>query len=92
VEFAAKEAATKKLMAAERRAARELEEKATCDTDYPTWQAYWRQRREEAKVAMAAKRAAMASARKETASQPSQPRVFIDLSDDGPSTSGGGGL
>jgi hypothetical protein len=48
VEFAAKEAAAKKLMAAERRAARELEEKAACDAGYPAWQAYWQWRREEA--------------------------------------------
>jgi hypothetical protein len=40
---------------------------------------------------MAAKRAATASARKEGMSQPSQPRVFIDLGNDGPSTTGGGG-
>jgi hypothetical protein len=38
VEFAAKEAAAKRLMAAEQRAARELEEKATCDDGYPAWQ------------------------------------------------------
>jgi hypothetical protein len=37
VEFAAKEAAAKMLIAAERRAARELEEKAVCDTGYPAW-------------------------------------------------------
>jgi phosphopantetheinyl transferase (holo-ACP synthase) len=48
VEFAAKEAAAKKLMADERRAARELEEKAACDAGYPAWQAYWQWRREEA--------------------------------------------
>jgi hypothetical protein len=48
VEFAAKEAATKRLMAAERCAPRELEEKAACDVGYPTWLAYWRRRREEA--------------------------------------------
>jgi hypothetical protein len=35
VEFSAKEAAAKKLMAAERQAARELEEKAACDAGYP---------------------------------------------------------
>jgi hypothetical protein len=35
VEFVAKEAAAKKLMVAERRAARELEEKAACDAGYP---------------------------------------------------------
>jgi hypothetical protein len=40
---------------------------------------------------MEVKRATMASARKETASQPSQSWVFIDLSDDGPSTSGSAG-
>jgi hypothetical protein len=39
----------------------------------------------------AAKRAAVALARKETTSQPSQPWVFIDLGDDGTSTSGGTG-
>jgi hypothetical protein len=37
VEFAAKEAAAKKLMAAERQAAREIKEKASCDASYPTW-------------------------------------------------------
>jgi hypothetical protein len=36
MEFAAKEAATKKLMAAEWRAARELEEKVACAASYPT--------------------------------------------------------
>jgi hypothetical protein len=45
VEFAAKEAATKKLMAAERRAARELEEIAAYNAGCPAWQAYWRWRR-----------------------------------------------
>jgi hypothetical protein len=40
-------------------------------------------------VAATAKRAAAASARKETMRQPSQLRVFINLSNDGPSTSGG---
>jgi hypothetical protein len=89
VEFAAKEAAAKRLMAAERRAARDLEEKAACDAGYPAWQAYWRRRREKAEVATVAKRAAAMSARKETTSQSSQPRVFIDLGDDDPSTSGG---
>jgi hypothetical protein len=78
-------------MVAERRATRDLEEKAACDTGYPAWQAYWRRCREEAEAVMAAKRAAAASARKETTSQPSQPQVFIDLSDDNPSTSGGAG-
>jgi hypothetical protein len=39
LEFSAKEAATKRLMAAERRATRELEEKAACDAGHPTWQA-----------------------------------------------------
>jgi hypothetical protein len=91
VEFAAKEAAAKKLMAAERRAARKLKEKAACAAGYPAWQACWRRRREEAEAAMAAKRATMASTRKQTASQPSQPRVFINLSGDSPSTSGGAG-
>jgi hypothetical protein len=90
VEFAAKKVAAKKLMAAERRATRKLKEKAACAASYPAWQAYWRRRREEAEEAMVAKSAATASARKETASQPFQPRVFIDLSDDGPSTSGAG--
>jgi hypothetical protein len=37
VEFAAKEAAAKRLMAAERRAPRELEEKMACDAGYPAW-------------------------------------------------------
>jgi hypothetical protein len=60
-----------------------------CDAGYSAWQAYWRQRKKEAEAAIATKRAATASTRKETASQPSQSRVFIDLSDDGPSTSGG---
>jgi hypothetical protein len=41
VEFAAKEAASKRLMAGERFAARELEEKAVCDAGYPSWQTYW---------------------------------------------------
>jgi hypothetical protein len=90
VEFAAKEAAAKKLMAAERRAARELEEKVACDAGYPAWQAYWRRCREEAEAAAVAKRTATAVARKEATSQPSEPRVFVDLSDDGPSTSGAG--
>jgi hypothetical protein len=40
---------------------------------------------------MTAKRAATTSARKEATNQPSQPRVFVDLSDDGPSTSGSAG-
>jgi hypothetical protein len=40
VEFAAKEAATKRLKAAERRAAREFEEKAVCKAGYPAWKAY----------------------------------------------------
>jgi hypothetical protein len=88
-EFAIKEAAARELMLAERRAARELKEKAACDAGYPTWQAYWRGHREDAEAAMAAKRAAMVSARKETMSQPSQGPIFIDLNDDGPSTSGG---
>jgi hypothetical protein len=35
VEFTAKEVVTKKLMAAERRAAMELEEKAACNVGYP---------------------------------------------------------
>jgi hypothetical protein len=43
----------------------------------------------EAEAATATKRAAMTSARKEAMSQPSQPWVFVDLSNDGPSTSGG---
>jgi hypothetical protein len=88
VEFAAKEAAAKKLMAAERQAARELEEKAACDAGYPAWQAYWRWHREEAKAAAATKRATTAATRKEAMNQPSQPRVFVDLSDDDPSTNG----
>jgi hypothetical protein len=67
----------------------ELEETAACDAGYPTWQAYWRQCREEVKAATMMKRLALVSARKETTSQPSQTRVFIDLGDDGPSTSGG---
>jgi hypothetical protein len=46
VEFAAKEAAAKKLMAAEQRAATELEENAAFYAGYPTWQVYWRWRRE----------------------------------------------
>jgi hypothetical protein len=54
-----------------------------------TWHAYWRWRREEAEEATATKRAAMASARKEAMSQPSQSCVFIDLGYDGPLTSGG---
>jgi hypothetical protein len=91
VEFAAKEAAAKNLMAVERRATRELEEKAACTAGYPSWQAYWRQRREEAEATMEAKRPAMVSARKEMASQPSKQRLFIDLSNDDPSTSGGPG-
>jgi hypothetical protein len=62
-----------------------------CDAIYPAWQAYWRQRREEPKAVMMAKRAAVALARKEATNQPSQPQVFIDLGDDGPSTSGGAG-
>jgi hypothetical protein len=37
---------------------------------------------------MVAKRAPAVSARKETMSQPSQSRVFIDLGDDGSSTRG----
>jgi hypothetical protein len=37
VEFAAKETSAKRLMSAEWRAARELEEKAVCDTGYPAW-------------------------------------------------------
>jgi uncharacterized membrane protein len=37
VEFASKEAAAKRLIAAKRRAARDLEEKAVCDTSYPAW-------------------------------------------------------
>jgi hypothetical protein len=37
MEFASKEAAAKRLIAAKRRAARDLEEKAVCDTSYPTW-------------------------------------------------------
>jgi hypothetical protein len=37
VEFASKEAAAIRLIAAERRAARDLEEKAVCDTSYPVW-------------------------------------------------------
>jgi hypothetical protein len=37
VEFTDKEAAAKRLMAAERRAAREIEEKAACNADYPAW-------------------------------------------------------
>jgi hypothetical protein len=41
VEFATKEAAAKRLMVTKRQYARELEEKATCDAGYPTWQAYW---------------------------------------------------
>jgi hypothetical protein len=40
---------------------------------------------------MVAKRVAVVSAMKETTSQPSQPRVFIDLGDDGPLTSDGAG-
>jgi hypothetical protein len=40
---------------------------------------------------MMVKRVATVSARKEAMSQSSQPRVFVDLSDDGPSTSGGAG-
>jgi hypothetical protein len=79
------------LIAAEWRAARELEEKAACDTGYPAWQAYWLRHREEAKAATTAKRVAAVSAKKETTSQPSQPHVFIDLGDNGPSTSGGAG-
>jgi hypothetical protein len=88
-EAAAKEAAAKRLIAAERRATREPEEKAACDAGYPAWHAYWRRRREEAKEATATKRAAMASARKEAMSQPSQSCVFIDLGYDGPLTRGG---
>jgi hypothetical protein len=91
VEFAAKEAATKKLMAVERRATRELEEKAACDVGYPAWQAYWRWHREEAEAVTTVKRAATALARKEATSESSQPQLFINLSDDGPSTSGGAG-
>jgi hypothetical protein len=89
VEFAAKQAAAKILMVAEWRATRELEEKAACDAGYPVWQAYWQRRREEAEAATSAKRAT--TARKETTSQPSQPRVFINIGDDGPSTSGDAG-
>jgi hypothetical protein len=91
VEFAAKEAAAKRLMAAEQCTARELEEKAVCDAGYPAWQAYWPRRREHTEAARAAKWAVVASARKETTSQPSQPWVFIDLGDDAPSTCGGVG-
>jgi hypothetical protein len=40
MEFTAKEAAAKKLMVAERGATRELEQKAVCDSGYPTWKAY----------------------------------------------------
>jgi hypothetical protein len=42
-------------MAAERRAARELEEKAACDAGYSAWQVYWQRCREEAKASKAAK-------------------------------------
>jgi hypothetical protein len=70
LEFATKEAATKKLMVAKRRATRELEEKAACDAGYPAWQAYWQQRREEAEAAIEAKRVVVASARKEATNQP----------------------
>jgi hypothetical protein len=65
VEFAAKDAAAKKLMAAKQRAARELEEKVACDAGYPVRQAYWRRRIEEAEAAAAAKRAATTAAWKE---------------------------
>jgi hypothetical protein len=68
-------------MAAERRASRDLEEKAAWNEGYPAWQAYCRQCREEAKAA---------SAKKEAMSQPSQPRVVIDPGD-GALTSGGAG-
>jgi hypothetical protein len=40
VEFAAKEAATKQLMAAERRAARELEENTAYNAGCLAWQAH----------------------------------------------------
>jgi hypothetical protein len=40
VEFAANDAAAKRLIATKRRAARELEEKEACNTGYPAWQAY----------------------------------------------------
>jgi hypothetical protein len=62
-----------------------------CAAGYLAWQACWRQRREEAEAAMAAKRAMTSSARKKMVSQPSQPRVFINLNGDSPSTSGGAG-
>jgi hypothetical protein len=55
VEFAAKEVAAKRLMAAKRQATRELEEKASYYTSYFAWQAYWRRRREEAGAAKASK-------------------------------------
>jgi hypothetical protein len=40
VEFAKKEAASKRLMASKRRAVRELEEKVMADAAYLAWQAY----------------------------------------------------
>jgi hypothetical protein len=46
---------------------------------------------EQTNATEAAKRDAATSARKETMSQPSQPRDFIDQGDYGPSTSGGAG-
>jgi hypothetical protein len=71
VEFAEKKAAPKKLMAAERRATGDLEEKAAYNAGYPAWQAYWQRHREEAKAATAAKRVAAEAARREAAIQPS---------------------
>jgi hypothetical protein len=62
VEFAAKEAATKQLMAAERRAARELEEITAYNAGCLAWQAHWRWRREEVEAGTAAKRVGEASA------------------------------
>jgi hypothetical protein len=88
VEFAAKEAAAKKFMMAERRAVRELEVKTVCNASYPTWQAYKRQCREEAEATTATKRAAATSAGREATSQPpNQPQVFINLGNSA-STSG----
>jgi hypothetical protein len=41
VEFTGKKASSEKIMVAERRAMRELEEKESADTGNAAWQAYW---------------------------------------------------
>jgi hypothetical protein len=45
MEFTKKKASSEKIMVAERRAMRELEEKESADAGNAAWQAYWHQRR-----------------------------------------------